>query len=335
MSGVFLELSGSWGSWGRRGPGTVDSAMQASLVFLFGAGVSCEDEVREILDKSRARKKKSGQSLSRLDERPENMRVGVLGAGGRMGREVCLAVTQAADMELAAAVDPGIDVGEVCGAPILPDLAAILEKEVDAIVDFTNPDAVMGNLAWCLQHGIHLVVGTSGFTEERFTQVQELVGMGPPNVIVAPNFAIGAVLMAHLSEIAAPSFERVEVIEFHHDGKADAPSGTALNTAARLNAVRRKTGGWPQRGESEELLAGARGCSIEDVRVHAVRLPGLVAHQEVIFGGQGQTLTIRHDSVDRTSFMPGVLLALRNVMKRPGITIGLEPLLGLSKDWSE
>jgi 4-hydroxy-tetrahydrodipicolinate reductase len=250
-----------------------------------------------------------------------------------MGRLVCRTVCDAEDLELVAAVarsHVGEGVGAVAGSPA-PDVAisdridALAEAGAEVAVDFTHPDAVWDDITWCLDHGVHAVVGTSGLSGERLAELGERLSSreGRPNVLVAPNFAIGAVLMERFAAQAARFFAAVEVIELHHDGKADAPSGTAMSTARRLAAERAE----PYRGPDAESLPGARGGDVEGVRVHSVRLPGLVGHQEVIFGGPGQTLTIRHDSTDRSSFMPGVLLAIRAVATRPGLTVGLEPLL--------
>jgi 4-hydroxy-tetrahydrodipicolinate reductase len=263
--------------------------------------------------------------------RDAGVRVAVTGAGGRMGRHVCEAVRAADGCELVAAVDPGC-VGDVIeGVTVTADIGAVADASANVVVDFTHPDVALGTIEWCVHNGVHAVVGTSGFTAARLASVQRLVGHGPPNVIVAPNFAIGAVLLQYTAEVCAPHFDRVEVIEVHHDGKADAPSGTAINTAERLDAAKARHGGWPRRGDSVELLDGeSRGALVGGVRVHAVRLPGPIANQEVVFGAEGQTLTLRHDTFDRSSFMPGVILAVRAVASRPGCTVGLEPVLGLT-----
>jgi len=257
------------------------------------------------------------------------VRVGVLGAGGRMGGEVCRAVLAADDMDLCAAVDPKSAGMLVEGMTVAAELDALVRADCDVAVDFTHPEAAPGNVEWCLAHGIHAVVGTSGFDQAKLDALALRADQSQANLMVVPNFAIGAVLMMRFAELAAPFMDRVEVVELHHDRKADAPSGTAQSTAERLMAARAGQGGWPDRGDSVESLPGARGALVGDVRVHAIRLPGLVAHQEVIFGAQGQTLTIRHDSTDRTSFMPGVLLAIRAVRGRPGLTVGLDSLLGV------
>ena len=244
-----------------------------------------------------------------------NIIVGVTGAAGRMGSEVCRVVREADDLELAAALDLGVS------------LDVLLENEVQVMVDFTDPESVMTNIKFCVRNGIHCVVGTSGFTPERLEEVAQLLGPDPEvGVLVAPNFGVGAVLMMQFAKRAAPFFESVEVIELHHPDKVDAPSGTALRTAELIAEARGSAGivGSP------DVTAGdrtARGLSVSGVPVHSVRLRGLVAHQEVLMGSTGETLSIRHDSLDRTSFMPGVLLAVRAIAKRPGLTIGIDPLL--------
>ncbi|MBC8993989.1 MULTISPECIES: 4-hydroxy-tetrahydrodipicolinate reductase [Micromonospora] len=243
-------------------------------------------------------------------------RVGVLGARGRMGMEVCKAVDSAADLELVAAVDQG------------DDLDAVARAGAGVVVDFTTPDAVMDNLRWCVENGVHAVVGTTGFTEQRLDQVREwLAGRPGVGVVIAPNFGIGAVLMMQFAARAARHFESVEIIEQHHPRKLDAPSGTATHTARLIAAARADAGLGPVPDATRDEVAGARGADIDGVRVHAVRATGLVAHQEVLFGTTGETLTIRHDSYDRVSFMPGVLLAVREVGRRPGLTVGLDALL--------
>jgi 4-hydroxy-tetrahydrodipicolinate reductase len=246
------------------------------------------------------------------------IRVAVLGARGRMGQQVCQAVTEAADLELVATVD-------------LDDpLAGVLEAQAQVLVDFTHPDAVLDNLRFAVEHGLHAVVGTTGFTEQRLATVRDwLVGKPEPGVIIAPNFGIGAVLAMRFAELAAPHFESVEVIELHHPGKADAPSGTAVSTARRVAAARRAAGSDPMPDATSAELDGARGAVVDGVRVHSVRLAGLVAHQEILLGAEGETLTIRQDSLHRSSFMPGVLLAIRKVVDRPGLTVGIDSLLGL------
>ncbi|TYC04354.1 4-hydroxy-tetrahydrodipicolinate reductase [Micromonospora sp. WP24] len=247
----------------------------------------------------------------------EPLRVGVLGARGRMGLEVCKAVDAAADMELVATVDQG------------DDLSAVAEAGAEVVVDFTTPDVVMENLRWCAEQGVHAVVGTTGFTEERLEQVRGwLAGKPGVGMVIAPNFGIGAVLMMQFAARAARHFESVEIIEQHHPRKLDAPSGTATHTARQIAQARAEAGLGPVPDATKDEVPGARGAQIDGIRVHAVRATGLVAHQEVLFGTTGETLTIRHDSYDRASFMPGVLLAVRAVGDRPGLTVGLDPLLG-------
>ena len=244
-------------------------------------------------------------------------RVGVFGARGRMGTEVCRAVEEAAGLELVG----GVDVGD--------DRAGVESAEV--VVDFTHPDVVMDNLGWCIERGIHAVVGTTGFTDARLDQIRTLLthhdGVG---VLVASNFSIGALLMMHFAEQAAAFYESVEIIELHHPGKADAPSGTAGTTARRIAAVRQAAELPTPPDSTVQEVPGARGAELDDIRVHSVRLRGLVAHQEVLFGAEGETLTIRHDSLDRVSFMPGVIAGVRAVPGLPGLTVGIEHILGIS-----
>jgi 4-hydroxy-tetrahydrodipicolinate reductase len=249
--------------------------------------------------------------------------VAVSGAAGRMGRLVCETLEATADIALGPVYDPAG--GETCGRQIVTDPTAV--AGADVVVEFTRPDVVLDNLAAWRTAGIHAVVGTSGFDASKLDALAAAWGDGPPNCLVVPNFSIGAVMMMRLSEIAAPHFAAAEVIELHHDRKADAPSGTALATAARIAAAQPNQ---RRQVESAELLPGARGADAGGVRVHGVRLPGLVAHQEVLFGNPGETLTIRHDTTDRASFMPGVLLAIRGVagLTQP-VTVGLEGLLGI------
>jgi len=261
------------------------------------------------------------------------IRVGVIGAGGRMGMMVCRAVVGTDDLALAAAIDRsrvGLSIGDLIGnpevdVPVSDELDRLLEAEVEVAVDFTHPDVVMDNIRWCVAHAVHLVVGTSGVSEEDLREIAELMEDegSESNVIVAPNFALGAVLAQRFAQQAARYLPAVEVIELHHDRKADAPSGTAVSIVRAIREAR----GRAYRGPLAESLEGARGGDVDGIRVHSVRLPGLVAHHEVIFGGEGQTLTIRHDSTDRSSFMPGVLMAVREVLRRPGLTVGLDPLL--------
>ncbi|MEU7929216.1 4-hydroxy-tetrahydrodipicolinate reductase [Micromonospora sp. NPDC049801] len=249
-----------------------------------------------------------------MTDEQEKTRVGVFGARGRMGVEVCKAVDAADDLELTAAVDQGDGLDAASAARV--------------VVDFTTPDVVMDNLRWCIAQGIHAVVGTTGFTEQRLAQVRGWLADKPEvGVVIAPNFGIGAVLMMQFAARAARHFESVEIIELHHPGKLDAPSGTATHTARQIAQARAEAGLGPVPDATKDEVPGARGADIDGVRVHAVRATGLVAHQEVLFGGTGETLTIRHDSYDRVSFMPGVLLAVRAVRTRPGLTIGLDPLL--------
>ncbi|QFG25572.1 4-hydroxy-tetrahydrodipicolinate reductase [Actinomadura sp. WMMB 499] len=244
------------------------------------------------------------------------IKVGVLGAQGRMGSEVCRAVQGADDMELVATVDVG---------DALDPLAA-----AEVVVDFTRPDAVMDNLRWCVEHGLHAVVGTSGFEASRFDTVRSWLTDGSAgNVVIAPNFGIGAVLMMHFAQKAAPLFESVEIIETHHPNKVDAPSGTAHRTAELVAAARAEAEVGPSPDATTSELDGARGADVDGVRVHAVRMSGAIAHQEVVLGGHGELFTIRHDSMNRESFMPGVLLAVRRVPNLDRLTIGIESLLGL------
>lgn len=244
------------------------------------------------------------------------VRVAVVGARGRMGTEVCRAVTAADDLELVAAIDAGDD----------PE--ALVQERAQVAVDFTVPDAAIGNIAFCAANEIHCVVGTSGFTPERLTQVRETLAAYPGvGVLIAPNFGIGAVLMMQFARKAAPFFESVEIVELHHPDKVDAPSGTAGQTARLVAKARRAAGVAPGPDATRPDDQAARGLDVEGVRVHSVRLRGLVAHQEVLLGSPGETLTIRHDSLDRMSFMPGVLLAVREVSSRPGLTVGIDDLL--------
>ena len=244
------------------------------------------------------------------------MRVGVLGAKGKVGATIVDAVEGADDLTFTA----GVDAGDA--------LSLFTDTETEVVVDFTHPDVVMGNLEFLIGAGIHAVVGTTGFTDERLEQVRSWLADAPGvAVLIAPNFAIGAVLSMQFAKQAARFFESVEVIELHHPHKADAPSGTAARTA-RLIAEARK--GMPPNPDATSTgMDGARGADVDGIPVHSIRLAGLVAHQEVLFGTQGETLTIRHDSLDRTSFVPGVLLGVRNVARHPGLTIGIEPLMGL------
>jgi 4-hydroxy-tetrahydrodipicolinate reductase len=259
-------------------------------------------------------------------------KVGVVGAGGRMGREVCRAVAAAPDLELVAVVDPGHDGQVIEGLTVVGDPVALRAQGAEVVVDFSVADAVRANLPLYAREGIHAVVGTTGLGDAELEAAAQLFADSPANAVVAPNFAIGAVLLMRFCELAAPHMDGVEVIELHHDAKRDAPSGTARQTAAGIAAARSRAGSPPLPADptTEHVLAGARGGEGPGgIRIHSVRLPGLIAHEEVIFGALGQSLTIRHDSYDRRSFMPGVLLAVRAVPGRPGLTVGLEALLDL------
>jgi 4-hydroxy-tetrahydrodipicolinate reductase len=280
------------------------------------------------------------------------MRVAIVGAGGRMGREVCRTVLQRSGLELAAAVDPGYAGSTVAdligtsgpsgpsGPPseavvVSADLSTLTDADVDVVVDFTHLEISRATLAHCASAGIHAVVGTTGFTEDDLDDLAELFAPGSAhgaNCIVAANFAIGAVLMMRFAALAAPWFESAEIIELHHEAKRDAPSGTSLRTAEGMVAARASAGrdGFLADATSTVVVEGARGgAGPGGIRMHSVRLPGLVAHQEVLFGSAGQGLTIRHDSYDRASFMDGVVLAVESVATRPGLTLGIEPLLGI------
>jgi 4-hydroxy-tetrahydrodipicolinate reductase len=248
----------------------------------------------------------------------EPTRVGVLGARGRMGQQVCKAVVAAPDLDLVAMVDIG------------DWLFSVADADAQVIVDFTHPDVVMDNLRFAIDNNIHAVVGTTGFTDEKLDTVRSWLHDKPDlGIIVAPNFGIGAVLSIRFAELAAPHFESAEIIELHHPDKADAPSGTAMLTARLIAEARKQAGLGAMPDATTAEVAGARGADVDGVRVHSVRATGLVAHQEVLVGTEGETLTIRHDSLHRASFMPGVLLAVREVAKRPGLTVGLDALLGL------
>lgn len=256
------------------------------------------------------------------------IRVLVSGAGGRVGSEVVRAVTEAPDLELVAAVDPSVAGCVVAdGLTCTSDLDAAIEAaRPDVMVDFTHPSVVESNLRAALTRGVHCVVGTTGLTESQLADIAD-GAVGDACLFFAPNFAIGAVLMMQFAERTARYLPHAEIIELHHDAKADAPSGTALRTASLVAAARDARPTAPGRETELPGMEGARGADVAGVPVHSVRLPGLVAHQEVIFGGQGQTLTIRHDSIDRTSFVPGVLLAVREVSNRSGLVVGLEQLM--------
>jgi 4-hydroxy-tetrahydrodipicolinate reductase len=244
--------------------------------------------------------------------------VAVFGSGGRMGRAVCDAVDAAPDMTVVARIDVGDD----------PELA--VEAGAQVAVDFTHPGAVMGNLEFCLPHGIHTVVGTSGFGPDQLAAVEKLLAASPATgVLIAPNFSLGAVFMMKFAAQAAAYFESVEIIELHHPNKLDAPSGTAFRTAQLIAEARAAAGSAPLPDATATDADHHRGGTVEGIPVHSVRLRGLIAHQEVLLGGEGETLTLRHDSLDRVSFMPGVLLGVRKVAQHPGITVGLEHYLDL------
>jgi 4-hydroxy-tetrahydrodipicolinate reductase len=254
--------------------------------------------------------------LSCVTDERDPIRVGVLGARGRMGVEVCKAVEAADDLDLVAMIDQG------------DWLFNASDAGAEVVVDFTTPDVVMDNLHWCVDQGINAVVGTTGFTEQRLDRVRSWLSHKPEvGVVVAPNFGIGAVLMMQFAARAARYFDSVEIIEQHHPNKLDAPSGTAAHTARLVAAARVAAGMGPMPDATKDEAPGARGTDVDGVRVHSVRAAGLVAHQEVLFGTVGETLKIRHDSYERTSFMPGVLLAVRSVRSRPGLTVGLDALL--------
>ncbi|GID25841.1 4-hydroxy-tetrahydrodipicolinate reductase [Paractinoplanes brasiliensis] len=251
-----------------------------------------------------------------MTQQPDSIRVGVLGARGRMGLEVCKAVDAAGDLELVAMIDQG------------DELFKASDAGAQVFVDFTTPDVVMDNLRWAVDQGISMVVGTTGFTAERLEQVRGWLAAKPGvGVLIAPNFGLGAVLMMQFATRAARYFESVEVIEQHHPRKLDAPSGTSTHTAELIAQARAEAGLGPMPDATKEEVDGARGADIDGVRVHSVRASGLVAHQEVLFGSLGETLTIRHDSLDRVSFMPGVLLGVRKIRQRPGLTVGLDSFL--------
>jgi len=259
-------------------------------------------------------------------ESGDPIRVGVLGAAGRMGRTVCRAVSGADGLILVAAADPAAVGEDLDGVVLAAGPTEMVEAGAEVVVDFTVVDASRANLPILAEAGVHAVVGTSGLDDDDLAGLRS--SFTSSNCVVVPNFAIGAVLMMRFAEIAAPWFDTAEVLEFHHDGKADAPSGTALATADRMAAA---SADWAADGTiTENLPGGGRGAKgPSDIRIHAVRMRGMVAHQEVVLGTAGQTLTIRHDTVDRDSFMPGVLLAVRRIAEVPGVTVGLDALLGL------
>jgi 4-hydroxy-tetrahydrodipicolinate reductase len=250
-----------------------------------------------------------------MAEQAAPIRVGVIGALGRMGATVVSAVQGQPDLQLVAQIDQG------------DDLIALLDSKAQVIVDFTTPDVVMPTLKFAIENGIHCVVGTTGFDAERLRELTQWCAKSPSTgVLVAPNFGIAAILMMKMAQMAAPHFESVEIVELHHPKKVDAPSGTAIRTAEMIAAVRPDA---VMPDATVDALDGARGAQVAGVPIHSLRISGLVAHQEVIFGGEGETLTIRHDSLSRESFMPGVVLGIREVAKHPGLTVGLDSYLGL------
>jgi 4-hydroxy-tetrahydrodipicolinate reductase len=242
-------------------------------------------------------------------------KVGVLGAAGRMGATVCSAVEADADLELVARVD------------LEDSLDELMSSGAEVAVDFTTPNSVRANVEFCLDNGIHVVVGTTGLSEADLSAIESRARSSKANAFVAPNFALGAVLMMHFAAQAARYFDTVEIVERHHEKKLDAPSGTALRTAALINDARDEP--WAEQVQSKETLEGSRGGEAWGVHIHSLRVPGSVAHQDVVFGSPGETLTLRHDSLDRSSFMPGVLLAVKKVSSLDGLTVGLEKLLDL------
>ncbi|WP_075661085.1 4-hydroxy-tetrahydrodipicolinate reductase [Streptomyces acidiscabies] len=246
------------------------------------------------------------------------LRVAVIGSGGRIGSEAVKAVEAAEDMELVATLGRG------------DRLETLAETGAQVAVELTTPASVMGNLDFCVRHGIHAVVGTTGWTDDRLAQLGTWLAQSPQTgVLIAPNFSIGAVLTMKFAQLAAPYFESVEVVELHHPNKVDAPSGTATRTAQLIAEARAKAGTAPAPDATVMALDGARGADVDGVPVHSVRLRGLLAHQEVLLGGEGETLTIRHDSLHHSSFMPGILLGARRVVSTPGLTFGLEHFLDL------
>lgn len=240
------------------------------------------------------------------------IKVAVLGSRGRMGSEVVKAVTEAKDLELVAELDLG------------DSLDTLVTAGAQVVVDFTTPDSVMANLEFVISKNIHAVIGTTGFDDARIAKIKSLLSTSKSGVLIAPNFAIGAVLMMEFATKAAKYFESAEIIELHHPNKVDAPSGTAARTAELMSAARKEAGLSAGPDATTTSLDGARGATVGQIPVHSVRLRGLVAHQEVLLGGIGETLTIRHDSIDRVGFMPGVLLGVRQVVSHPGLTFGLE-----------
>ena len=248
-----------------------------------------------------------------------SIKVAVLGAKGRMGSESIKAISECKDFELVAELDLG------------DSLDKLVSSGAEVVVDFTHPDSVMGNLEFAIKNGISVVVGTTGFDDEKLNQVKSWLAASPKvGALIAPNFGLGAVLMMQFAAQASKYFESVEVVEFHHPAKADAPSGTAARTAELITAARKSVNKSAMPDATTSEIAGARGAKIGDVQIHSLRLRGLVAHQEVILGDIGETLSIRHDSIDRTGFMPGVLFSIREVGKHPGLTFGLENYMNLN-----
>jgi len=244
------------------------------------------------------------------------MKVAVLGAKGRMGTEAVTAISDAKDLQLVAQLDLG------------DSLDQLVTSGAQVVVDFTHPDAVMKNLEFAITNGINVVVGTTGFDDAKLAKLKTLLAANPKvGALIAPNFALGAVLMMQFSQVAAKYFESVEIIELHHANKVDAPSGTAIRTAQMITDVRKQKSKVAMPDATKDAIAGARGATVGDVPIHSVRSHGYVAHQEVIFGDPGETLSIRHDSINRAGFMPGVLLGVREVVKHPGLTVGLEKFM--------
>jgi len=282
-------------------------------------------QIRDILRSCQAiARAATAGTVRRMTEGPPT-RVGVFGATGRMGTLACAAIAADPDLELAAAIGRSGAGQVVAGVEVVADREAILAAGVEVALDLTVPEAARVNVPWCGEQGLHAVVGTTGFTDDDLAALASAFTRS--SCLIAPNSAIGAVLMMRFAELAAPYFETAEVIELHHDAKADAPSGTAMMTARRMAAA---SADWAPDPTRHEVVEGARGATgPAGIHVHSVRLRGLVAHQEVLLGTTGQTLTIRHDSYDRASFMPGLLLAIKGVAERPGVTVGLDALLGL------
>jgi 4-hydroxy-tetrahydrodipicolinate reductase len=256
--------------------------------------------------------------------------VGVVGALGRMGREVVAAVSEDQELQLTAVVDRAVREGGPavchpdCGLPVVEDIFLLDPAQVEVIVDFTIAAAAAADVMWALEHGVHSVVGTTGMCEADLLAIREKAESARANVLIAPNFAIGAVMMMRFSEMAAAAFDQCEIIELHHRGKRDAPSGTAIDTARRVERAMKPSAVPPS---EEREVPGTRGGTVGPVNIHSVRLDGLVAHQEVVFGAKGQTLSIRHDTTDRSCFMPGVIMAVKAVGDLPGLTLGLDAIL--------